>query len=187
MNCKGMSLAKALQNEEMKNIVAIVGLPLDQKVKSIDELHYDRISIITDADFDGYAIRSLMLSFFYEYWPELFDLGFINISAAPLYEVDVKWKDAKKETVFCIDDSDYDKLVVRVNKQGAEITRKKRNKGLGETGKEAMKYAVDHCMTTITVGNKKTAKNTQDLWFHKDYAEKRREAISEYSMSVIQD
>lgn len=187
LNCKGMSLAKALQNEEMKNIVAIVGLPLDQKVKSIDELHYDRISIITDADFDGYAIRSLMLSFFYEYWPELFDLGFINISAAPLYEVDVKWKDAKKETVFCIDDSDYDKLVVRVNKQGAEITRKKRNKGLGETGKEAMKYAVDHCMTTITVGNKKTAKNTQDLWFHKDYAEKRREAISEYSMSVIQD
>ncbi|MBM9548995.1 DNA gyrase subunit B [Leptospira sp. 201903074] len=187
LNCKGMSLAKALQNEEMKNIVAIVGLPLDQKVKSIDELHYDRISIITDADFDGYAIRSLMLSFFYEYWPELFDLGFINISAAPLYEVDVKWKDAKKETVFCIDDSDYDKLVARVNKQGAEITRKKRNKGLGETGKEAMKYAVDHCMTTITVGNKKTAKNTQDLWFHKDYAEKRREAISEYSMSVIQD
>lgn len=187
LNCKGMSLAKALQNEEMKNIVAIVGLPLDQKVKSIDELHYDRISIITDADFDGYAIRSLMLSFFYEYWPELFDLGFINISAAPLYEVDVKWKDAKKETVFCIDDSDYDKLVARVNKQGAEISRKKRNKGLGETGKEAMKYAVDHCMTTITVGNKKTAKNTQDLWFHKDYAEKRREAISEYSMSVIQD
>ncbi|TGK82482.1 DNA gyrase subunit B [Leptospira noumeaensis] len=187
LNCKGMSLAKAMQNEEMKNIVAIVGLPLDQKVKSIDELHYDRISIITDADFDGYAIRSLMLSFFYEYWPELFELGFINISAAPLYEVDVKWKDAKKETVFCIDDSDYDKLVARVNKQGAEITRKKRNKGLGETGKEAMKYAVDHCMTTITVGNKKTAKNTQDLWFHKDYAEKRREAISEYSMSVIQD
>ncbi|TGL87574.1 DNA gyrase subunit B [Leptospira congkakensis] len=187
LNCKGMSLAKAMQNEEMKNIVAIVGLPLDQKVKSIDELHYDRISIMTDADFDGYAIRSLMLSFFYEYWPELFDLGFINISAAPLYEVDVKWKDAKKETAFCIDDTDYDKLVAKVNKQGGEITRKKRNKGLGETGKEAMKYAVDHCMTTITVGNKKTAKNTQDLWFHKDYAEKRREAISEYSMSVIED
>ncbi|MCU0824919.1 MAG: ATP-binding protein, partial [Leptospira sp.] len=147
LNCKGMSLAKAMQNEEMKNIVAILGLPLDQKVKSVDELNYDRVSIITDADFDGYAIRSLMLSFFYEYWPELFDLGVINISAAPLYEVDVKWKDAKKETVFCIDDAEYDKLVTKVTKNGGEITRKKRNKGLGETGKEAMKYAVDHCMT----------------------------------------
>ncbi|GBF50033.1 DNA topoisomerase subunit B [Leptospira ryugenii] len=187
LNCKGMSLAKALQNEELKNIVAIVGLPLDTKVKSIDELNYDKISIITDADFDGYAIRSLMLSFFYEYWPELFDLGFVAVSSAPLYEVDVKWKDAKKETVFCIDDADYEKLVAKVNKSGAEITRKKRNKGLGETGKEAMKYAVDHCMTVITIGNKKSAKNIQDLWFHKDYAEKRREAISEYAMSVIQD
>lgn len=187
LNCKGMSLAKAMQNEEIKNIVAILGLPLDQKVKSIDELHYDRVSIITDADFDGYAIRSLMLSFFYEYWPELFELEFIHISSAPLYEVDVKWKDNKKETIFCIDDAEYDKLVTRVNKQGGEITRKKRNKGLGETGKEAMKYAVDHCMTTITLGNKKGAKNMQDLWFHKDYADKRRDAISEYSMSVIQD
>jgi DNA gyrase subunit B len=187
LNCKGMSLAKALQNEEMKNIVAIVGLPLDSKVKSVDELNYDKLSVITDADFDGYAIRSLMLSFFYEYWPELFDLGFIAVSAAPLFEVDVKWKDGKKETVFCIDDSDYDKLVAKVNKTGSEITRKKRNKGLGETGKEAMKYAVDHCMTVITIANKKSAKNIQELWFHKDFAEKRREAISEYSMSVIQD
>ncbi|TGN18998.1 toprim domain-containing protein [Leptospira idonii] len=187
LNCKGMSLAKAMQNEELKNIVAICGLPLDTKVKSIDELHYDKISIITDADFDGYAIRSLMLSFFYEYWPELFDLGFINISSAPLYEVDVKWKDAKKETVFCIDDSDYDKLVAKVNKTGSEITRKKRNKGLGETGKEAMKFAVEECMTKITITNKKSAKNIQDLWFHKDYADKRREAISEYAMSVIED
>ncbi|TGL57129.1 DNA gyrase subunit B [Leptospira ognonensis] len=187
LNCKGMSLAKALQNEEMKNIVAIVGLPLDTKVKSVDELNYDKLSVITDADFDGYAIRSLMLSFFYEYWPELFDLGFIAVSAAPLFEVDVKWKDGKKETVFCIDDSDYDKLVARVNKSGSEITRKKRNKGLGETGKEAMKYAVDHCMTVITIANKKTAKNIQELWFHKDFAEKRRDAISEYAMSVIED
>ncbi len=187
LNCKGMSLAKALQNEEMKNIVAIVGLPLDSKVKSIDELNYDKLSVITDADFDGYAIRSLMLSFFYEYWPELFDLGFIAVSAAPLFEVDVKWKDGKKETVFCIDDSDYDKLVAKVNKTGSEITRKKRNKGLGETGKEAMKYAVDHCMTVITIANKKSAKNIQELWFHKDFAEKRRDAISEYAMSVIED
>ncbi|MCZ8157768.1 MAG: ATP-binding protein [Leptospira sp.] len=187
LNCKGMSLAKAMQNEEMKNIVAIVGLPLDAKVKTVDELNYDKLSIITDADFDGYAIRSLMLSFFYEYWPELFDLGFIAVSAAPLFEVDVKWKDGKKETVFCIDDSDYDKLVAKVNKTGSEITRKKRNKGLGETGKEAMKYAVDHCMTVITIANKKSAKNIQELWFHKDFADKRREAISEYAMSVIQD
>jgi len=187
LNCKGMSLAKAMANEELKNIVAILGLPLDQKVKSIEELNYDKVSIITDADFDGYAIRSLMLSFFYEYWPELFDLGLIHVSSAPLYEVDIKSKDGKKETIFCIDDADYDALIAKTNKTGGEITRKKRNKGLGETGKEAMKFAVEECMTQITIGNKKSAKNIQELWFHKDYADKRRIAISEYSMSVIQD
>lgn len=64
LNCKGLSIAKAIANEELKNIVAIVGLPLDQKVKSLDELNYEKVSIITDADFDGYAIRSLMLLFF---------------------------------------------------------------------------------------------------------------------------
>ncbi|MBM9498781.1 DNA gyrase subunit B [Leptospira sp. 201903071] len=187
LNCKGMSIAKAIANEELKNIVAIVGLPLDQKVKSIEELNYEKISIITDADFDGYAIRSLMLSFFYEYWPELFELGFIHISSAPLYEVDVKFGDKKKETIFCIDDKDYDDLIKRVEKSGGEITRKKRNKGLGETGKEAMKFAVDECMTKITIGNKKEASKIQNLWFHKDFAEQRRDAISEYAMSVIED
>ncbi|PJZ54422.1 toprim domain-containing protein [Leptospira adleri] len=187
LNCKGMSIAKAIANEELKNIVAILGLPLDQKVKSIEELNYEKISIITDADFDGYAIRSLMLSFFYEYWPELFELGFIHISSAPLYEVDVKFADKKKETIFCIDDKDYEDLIKRVEKGGGEITRKKRNKGLGETGKEAMKFAVDECMTKITIGNKKEASKIQNLWFHKDFAEQRRDAISEYAMSVIED
>jgi DNA gyrase subunit B len=187
MNCKGMSLAKAMANEEMKNVVAILGLPLDGKVKAVSDLHYDKVSIITDADFDGYAIRSLMLSFFYEYWPELFELGFIHISSAPLYEVDVKWKDGKKETIFCTDDKDYDTLTDKVKKTGSEITRKKRNKGLGETSKEAMKFAVDECMTKIILKNKKSADSTQLLWFHKDYAEQRRTAISEYSMAVLVD
>jgi DNA gyrase subunit B len=187
MNCKGISLAKALANEELKNIVAILGLPLDGKVKSVSELNYDKISIITDADFDGYAIRSLMLSFFYEYWPELFDLGVIHFSSAPLYEVDIKWKDGKKETIFCTDDKDYTDLIERLKKGNGDITRKKRNKGLGETSKEAMKFAVDNCMTKIVIFNKKSADKTKVLWFHKDYAEQRRTAISEYAMSVVED
>lgn len=187
MNCKGMALAKALANEELKNIVAILGLPLNEKLQDLNELNYEKISIITDADFDGYAIRSLMLSFFYEYWPELFDYGIVHISYAPLYEVDVKWKNGTKETIFCTDDADYDELLKRLETEGGEMTRKKRNKGLGETGKQAMKFAVEECMTKIKIKNPKTARETQDLWFHKGYAEQRRNAISEYAMSVLDD
>ena len=42
MNCKGMSLAKALANEEMKNIVAILGLPINEKLKDPKELNYEK-------------------------------------------------------------------------------------------------------------------------------------------------
>ena len=187
LNCKGMSLAKAMANEEFKNLAAILNLPLDGKIKSPDEIPYDKVSIITDADFDGYAIRSLMLSFFYEYWPELFDFGMIHISNAPLFEVEVKWKDGKKELIFCVDDSDYDKLMTRIKKDGGDMIRKKRNKGLGETGTAAMKFAVNECMTKIDIKNVKSANKIQNLWFHKDFASDRRTAISEYAMNVLED
>ena len=58
---------KVFENEEIKNIIAILNLPLNEKVTSKKQLGYDRISIITDADYDGYAIRSLILSFFFLY------------------------------------------------------------------------------------------------------------------------
>ncbi len=186
LNVQGMSLPKAMANEEMKNIVAILGLPLDKKVKSLKELNYEKVSIITDADFDGYAIRSLLLSFFYEYWPELFDLGFINISSAPLYEVEAKEKD-KTTLYFCIDDDDYEKLEARVKKSGGVIVRKKRNKGLGETGKEAMRFAIENNMTQIRIKQPSSANKIQRLWFHKDYAEDRRKVISEYAMKFYEE
>ena len=187
LNVKGMSLAKAMANEEIKNLVAIIGLPLKGKVSSLDELNYRRVSIITDADYDGYAIRSLILSFFLEYWPEVFDLGLIYYTAAPLFEVDVKKKGGKAETIFCIDEKDFEKLAAKVKRENGEITRKKRNKGLGETSRAAMKYALDQGMIKITVDKLPAAKKVQDLWFHKDMAEARRKTISEYAQLFFDD
>jgi len=186
LNVNGMSLAKAMANEEMKNIVAILGLPINDKVKSINELKYDKVSIITDADFDGYAIRSLLLSFFYEYWPELFEMGFINITTSPLYEVDVQYS-KEKETIFCLDDDDYEKLERSLKKRGGKITRKKRNKGLGESSIDAMCYAVNECMIEIKLDQKKLADKIQKLWFNKQQAHQRRNAISEYAGTIYDE
>ncbi len=186
LNVKNMSLAKAMQNEEFKNIVAIIGLPLKGKMKTISELNYDKVSIITDADFDGYAIRSLLLSFFYEFWPELYNLGFVHVSATPLYEVDVS-KNGKKELHFCIDDDEFEKLAAKVKGMNAQITRKKRNKGLGETSKAAMKFALDNCMTVIHIANKTKASDIQRLWFHKEFAEERRKVIAAYAMKFYEE
>jgi DNA gyrase subunit B len=186
LNVNGMSLAKAMANEEIKNIVAIIGLPINSKVRSISELKYNKVSIITDADFDGYAIRSLILSFFYEYWPELFEMGFINISTAPLYEVDVQ-DNKGKQTIFCIDDAEYQKLERSLKKSSGKIIRKKRNKGLGESSIDALRYAVDECMIEIKLDQKKRAGKIQNLWFNKQNADERRKAISEYSGTIYDE
>ena len=187
MNVRGMSLAKALANEEIKNIVAILGLPMKEKVKSAKELNYQKVSIITDADFDGYAIRSLILSFFYEYWPELFSMGVINITTAPLYEAEVEHGDKKKEIVFCIDDAEFDRLIKNLAKEGGRLIRKKRNKGLGESSIDAMKYAVEQCLWEVRVNTPKKSDSIQTLWFDKDMAEQRRKAISAYTGTIYDD
>jgi len=186
LNVKGMSLAKAMQNEEIQHIVAILNLPLQGKVNSPADLKYQKVSIITDADFDGYAIRSLILSFFYEYWPELFSMGVINITTAPLYEVEIQ-NGKKREIVFCIDDSDYEKLLKRSAKEGLQIVRKKRNKGLGESSVAAMQFAVRECLVEIKDKDMRESRKIQNLWFHKDMAEDRRRAISEYAGTVYDD
>lgn len=181
LNVKGMPLAKAMANEEVKNLIAILGLPINEKIKSIEDLNYDKVSIITDADYDGYAIRSLMLSFFYEYWPELFTLNFVHYSSAPLYEVEVKNAENKVKLFYCIDDVEYDALMIKIKESGSTMVRKKRNKGLGETSKEAMRYAIESCITVVTIPDKKKAAYTQNLWFDKDEAAARRKVISEYA------
>jgi len=186
LNVKGMSLAKAMSNEEIKNIVAILGLPINEKVNSPQDLKYQKISIITDADFDGYAIRSLMLSFFYEYWPELFSMGVINISMAPLYEVELQ-NGSRREIRFCLDDAEYDRLIKTVNKSTYRIVRKKRNKGLGESSREALRYAIQECLIEIRIDNTRKSNNIQNLWFHKKMAEERRRAISAYAGTVYDD
>lgn len=206
LNVKGMSLSKILANEEMKNIVSILKLPFnnnkeDKKAKkkisnqslikntinSRKDLTFDRIAIITDADYDGYAIRSLILSFFFEYWPELFTLNMIYIVEAPLYEVELLNLDKKRKVFYCTDDNEYDALMKKAYATQCILIRKKRNKGLGETGKEAMAYAIQKGLIRVEIEDMKEANKVQDIWFHKDRAESRRKEISEYSKLFFEE
>lgn len=181
LNVRGMSLTRALQNEEMKNIVSILSLPLDGKPVEKKDLSYDRICIITDADYDGYAIRSLVLSFFFEYWKELFSMGAMYLAQAPLYEVLLENSKKEKKIFYCNSDQDFEKLMKKGHVASCKLLRKKRNKGLGETSRQAMHHAITHCLKKVGLENLKKCQKTQQLWFAKDYAAERRKSIASYA------
>lgn len=186
LNVRGLPITKAMENEEIKNIISILNLPLHEKVESLEQLNFSRVSIITDADYDGYAIRSLIFNFFFEYWPELFSLGFIYMTFAPLYEIELQ-NESKKKKIFCIDDEEYEKVIEENKKKNFFLKNKKRNKGLGETSKDAMQYAINECFLKVNVKDYDESSETQNLWFHKQFAEHRKKAISNYAKLFFED
>lgn len=78
-------MARIIANNEFANLLTITGLRLGEPVKSLQDLRFGRIVILSDADLDGYHISALLLSFFAKYWPELFTLGVICRMQTPVY------------------------------------------------------------------------------------------------------
>jgi DNA topoisomerase II len=88
-------------NNEIKSILKITGLKIGVKVKSVKDLRFGKIVILSDADLDGFHIRGLLINFFGYFWPELFELGIIYFMNTPLVIATTK----NKEQEFFTDES----------------------------------------------------------------------------------
>ncbi|MDR0552046.1 MAG: type IIA DNA topoisomerase subunit B [Spirochaetaceae bacterium] len=117
-NMYGKKRPAIYKNEELYNLMMALGIEND-----IEGLRYARIVIATDADFDGFHIRNLLLTFFLSYFEELVTAGKIFILETPLFRVRTK-----KETRYCYTEKERDEAAARLG-AGSEITR---FKGLGE-------------------------------------------------------
>jgi len=170
-NVFGKKRAAIYKNEELYNMMMALGIEND-----VSGLRYARIVIATDADFDGFHIRNLLLTFFLSYFEELVTGGRIFILETPLFRVR-----NKKETSYCYNAEERDAAVHALGSQ-AEVTR---FKGLGEINPKEFGQFIgeDMRLVPVSVSTLKTVPQVLNFYMGKNTPERR-----EYIMkNLIED
>ena len=132
LNTDTVTIDKMLRNEEFATLINTIGAGYGQNF-DLDDSHYGKIIIMTDADTDGAHIQTLLLTFFYHYMRPLVTQGRIYVAVPPLYRV-YKWKDKKETHVYAWSDEDLAKAKETIG-PGYQISR---YKGLGEMNAEQL-------------------------------------------------
>ena len=122
LNAEKKRIEEVLKNEEIRTIISALGTGIGNDF-NIENLNYDKVIILSDADQDGAHIRAILLTFFFRYMKELIQEGHVYIGMPPLYKV---YK--KDVTVYAYDDNELQKAIDKVGR-GYQLQR---YKGLGE-------------------------------------------------------
>ena len=124
LNVASAGAEKLMQNQELNDLATALGAGVGRKF-NIDDLRYERVIIMTDADVDGAHIAALLITFFYKQMPALIESGRLFLAMPPLYKLAVGAK-----SVYASDDAHKDELMETVFKgKKVEVSR---FKGLGE-------------------------------------------------------
>tara|TARA_Y100000310_G_scaffold145018_1_gene144385 strand:- start:8282 stop:10201 length:1920 start_codon:yes stop_codon:yes gene_type:complete len=122
LNVEKSNPSRALASEEISNLITAMGTSVGDSF-DVAKLRYNKIIIMTDADVDGQHIKTLLLTLFYRYVPQLIEVGHIFVAVAPLFKVR---KGSKDNYVYS--DEELKKIVAKLG-GSPEISR---FKGLGE-------------------------------------------------------
>ncbi|AIF66493.1 DNA topoisomerase IV subunit B [Terribacillus saccharophilus] len=126
INTEKAKLQDVMKNEEISTIIHTIGAGVGAEF-DLEDVQYDKVVIMTDADTDGAHIQILLLTFFYRYMKELIEAGKVFLALPPLYKVS-KGKGKKEVIRYAWSDEEMREIVQEL-KNGYTIQR---YKGLGE-------------------------------------------------------
>jgi DNA gyrase subunit B len=124
LNVEKARLDRILGNEEIRTMITAIGCGIGEDQFNIEKARYHKVIIMTDADVDGSHIRTLILTFFFRYMPELIRQGYLYIAQPPLFSVKVG-----QNITYAYSEDQRDKLVKEYGDAKMTIQR---YKGLGE-------------------------------------------------------
>ncbi len=138
LNCLKADYQKIFKNDIIVDLIKVLGCGVEIKSKhakdlstfNLEALRWNKVIICTDADVDGYQIRTLILAMIYALMPSLITEGKVYIAESPLYEITIK-----KESYFAYNEREKTEIL---EKHAGEKYTLQRSKGLGENDPEMM-------------------------------------------------
>lgn len=178
LNVEKVRPEKVMNNDKLEPVIASLGAGFGKDF-NIEKLRYHKIIIMADADVDGSHIRTLLLTFFFRYMPQLIENGYVYLAMPPLFKVQL----GKKEPVYCYSDQERDDALAALGDQ-REKADVQRYKGLGEMdGKQLWETTMDPArrkMRVVTIPDAEAADKIFSVCMGEE-VEPRREFIESNS------
>ena len=177
MNTERARLDKILSSNEIKALISALGTGIGDNF-DLEGLRYGRVIIMTDADVDGSHIRTLLLTFFFRYMPQLIEDGHLYIAQPPLYRIAYK-----NQIKYAYTEREKDKLL----KEVGEKATLQRYKGLGEMNPsqlwETTMNPENRTLLLVTVEDAAESDRTFDMLMG-DAVDPRRKFIQTHAKAV---